>query len=171
MEEDLYEWRKIPGFGYRYEVSEKGEVRSWLMKGRGNMPAEEPHLMNPKNRFGTPSVVLLGADGKRHCLTVSGLMRDAGFIDSETHLQKMMRAVVKVDKQGNVVDEYQSVSEAARVHGCHNSTIDYYLKNRNKKLFDYEYTFRYAKEFYAEEGKPNGDAKDGQGLSVYQGLS
>jgi hypothetical protein len=161
MEEDLYEWRKIPGFGYRYEVSEKGEVRSWLTKGTGKMPAEEPHMMKTKNRFGQPSVVLRGEDGKTHCRTISGLMRDAGFIEEESHLQKIMRPVVKIDKQGNVVGKYPSVKETARAHSCFDGTILYYLKGRNKRLFDLEYTFRYADEYYAEEWKPNGDAKDG----------
>ena len=166
MEEDIYEWRKIPGFGYRYEVSERGEVRSWAQRGRGCMPAEEPMLLKAKERFGMPSVVLVREGGKRVCRTISSLMRDVGFIQVESHLAKIMRPVVKVDKEGKLISEYPSVREAARAHSVCDSTIWYYLKEHNKKWFDLHYTFRYADEFYKQEELTNG-SENGQGLPLY----
>lgn len=54
------EWRPIPGFELRYEVSSDGEVRSLLKRGRHRQPfAAEPTLLRQiKRRDGYKTVVL-----------------------------------------------------------------------------------------------------------------
>ena len=149
------EWRSIPDFRW-YEVNEVGEVRSWRMYGRGNKPAEEPHLMKTKIRFGKPSVILVDKDGKRTCRTVDGLMRLAGFPIGPTHYECLRRPIVKLDMDGNLVEQYPSLRDCARAHYIAESTLHWYLKGKNKKPFDRMYTFRYADDYYKQEDSPDG---------------
>ncbi|GLP71745.1 hypothetical protein TUSST3_83640 [Streptomyces sp. TUS-ST3] len=65
------EWRRIPGYGTRYEVSNFGEVRSWgpIAKGR--------KLVTKTGRDGFPRVRMMCSDGKIRSRLVHVLVANA----------------------------------------------------------------------------------------------
>lgn len=59
------EWRQIPGFDSRYEVTAAGRVRSWMTKGKGDHRAASPHpLKGSRHHTGYPIYGLRTADGR-----------------------------------------------------------------------------------------------------------
>ena len=74
----LEDWRDIPGFGGTYQMSPRGEIRSWRSRGGGF--AEKPKLMTPYTKSsGTTArrirvVKLTDADGKGREYAVLRLM-------------------------------------------------------------------------------------------------
>ena len=140
------DWRKIPEFGFWYEVNAVGEVRSWKSYGRREKPAEEPHILKRRIRFGKPSVILVDETGRKTCRTVDGLMLQAGFPIKPKKYSCMRKPVVKLDENGNLVEYYASIRECSKAHFISESTLHWYLQGKNKKPFDMHYTFRYAEQ-------------------------
>lgn len=51
-------WKEIPGYS-GYEVSDRGVVRSWRRKGRGNFRRGEPLILKQSDRKGYKSVLVM----------------------------------------------------------------------------------------------------------------
>ncbi|MBU1483214.1 MAG: hypothetical protein KKH12_16240 [Gammaproteobacteria bacterium] len=85
-------WRKIPGFGDRYEVSEDGSVRAWVSDDeRGGL-----------TRLGAPLALLpcMSGDPPRMCYELVALTdREARRV----HLSEIVRRVRSVEWQGERV--------------------------------------------------------------------
>lgn len=74
------EWRKIPGFGGMYEISDMGDVRSWRWRRRRR--AKAPHLLTTYmrksgGRESGPFVKLTDENGSARDVSVMGLMVQA----------------------------------------------------------------------------------------------
>ncbi len=57
------EWREVPGYDGRYEVSSLGRVRSWVKSGPGGHRRSEPLIMTPFEEEGYFHIFL--RDGKK----------------------------------------------------------------------------------------------------------
>lgn len=98
------EWRRIPGYGGVYEISDMGNVRSW--RWRGSRWAKKPHLLTPykRKRGGGPSghgvfVKLTDENGVSREKSVMGLM-------VETWLGGKRPGKVPYHKNGDLADNW-----------------------------------------------------------------
>lgn len=72
------DWRRVPGWGGVYEISDMGNVRSW--RWRGQHRAARPHPMKlfvRKRCGGGLFVKLTDENGVSRCVSVLGLMAEA----------------------------------------------------------------------------------------------
>ncbi len=67
----MTEWRKIAGFEGRYDVSDEGEVRSWVRNPRGRL------LKSSKDSHGYPKVSLYDDAENQHCKPVHRMVAEA----------------------------------------------------------------------------------------------
>ncbi len=134
------QWRPIPGFGGRYELSRHGEVRSWCISGPGKQRRDEPLIMRPfmnwKKRTPELQITLM-----RKTYSVKILMRDiwmqgarpdmrVTFIDGDrmncalhnlrySPVEEVRKnpqnrcPIAKCHPWGTVITFYQSIAEAA----------------------------------------------------------
>lgn len=62
-------WKTIPGFPEHYEVSDDGQVRTWLVRGSKKV-SDNPTAMVGWFMHGYPAVLLRDVHGKRKCVRV-----------------------------------------------------------------------------------------------------
>jgi hypothetical protein len=74
VKQDVEEWRPVPGYEGRYEVSNHGRVRSWLVPGYIGRRRPEPRLINPTPWKSGHCFVSLGFDGKARKIGVHELV-------------------------------------------------------------------------------------------------
>lgn len=68
-------WRRIPGFDPAYEVSDRGRVRTWKVRGRGKKLSDKPTLMSPAPNGSMGYLrVCIRHDGKSMTVAVSSLV-------------------------------------------------------------------------------------------------
>lgn len=98
--EVISNWKHIKGFGVRYEVSDRGEVRSWLKKGHwNNQESSTAHLVKPcVRKDGYISVVLTKPEANARSYLVHRLVAEV-FISSIP--QNMHVAHLDGDKANN----------------------------------------------------------------------
>lgn len=134
------QWRPIPGFGGRYELSRHGEIRSWCATGPGKQRRDEPLILRPfmnwKKRTPELQITLM-----RKTYSVKILMRDVWmqgarpgmrviFIDGDhmncalhnlrySPVEKVRKnpqnrcPIAKCHPWGTVIMFYPSITEAA----------------------------------------------------------
>lgn len=97
-------WRRVPGYGGVYEISDMGNVRSW--RWRGTVRAKEPHLLTPYLRKGGTGssgrklfVKLTDEKGVGRERTVLGLM-------VETWMGGKRPGKVPYHKNGDLTDNW-----------------------------------------------------------------
>ena len=132
-------WKEIKGYKYLYRVSDQAEVQKQIPNGKWR--TLRPYITQNQAR-----VSLIRPDGTKHRASVSGLVVDAfmggtppGMLrchkngmkwdnavenivfrtpaqSAKMHRPGNSRTVLKLDREGNIVDMYKSGSEAARAN-------------------------------------------------------
>lgn len=73
---DAEQWKCIEGYNGRYEVSNKGNVRTWGVNGSHCARADEPRLLNPCDNTRGAMCVCLSINGYSRTVRVRRLMRE-----------------------------------------------------------------------------------------------
>ena len=164
------EWKLIPGYDGKYEVSDWGRVRSYKR--------QKERILSPgKDKNGYYQVSLCKDGKEKHCI-IHRLVAEA-FISNPnnlpevnhkdedkrnnhvtnlewcsreynlaygTRVERIRKPVVQLDKQGNFVAEYSSMQEAFRVTGVNIASICSCCKHKRYKSPG-GYIFRYKDEY------------------------
>lgn len=134
------QWRPIPGFEGRYELSRYGEIRSWCITGPGKQRRDEPLILRPFMNFKrrTPELQITLAcrtysvkilmrdiwmDGPRPGMRVSFLDGDRTNCALHNLVYKPAQEIrknpqnrcpiAKCHPWGTVITYYRSITEAA----------------------------------------------------------
>lgn len=67
-------WKVIPGFDPAYEVSDRGRVRTWKVRGRGKNLSDKPKIMSPAQRKSGYLCVCLRHEGRSRTCDVHVLV-------------------------------------------------------------------------------------------------
>ena len=142
------EWKPIPGYDGKYEVSSYGRVKSYKYNSDGR-------ILSPGNNGSGYYFVYLCKDGKAKQRTIHRLVAEAfipnpsNFLEINhkdedkgnnhvtnlewcsrgynlaygTRLERISKPVVQLDKNGNFLAEYSSTHEASRVTSIAQSNI------------------------------------------------
>lgn len=69
------EWRTIPGYDDRYEVSDMGRARSWVRRGRNVARSVVPHILTQtRNTGGYLQIYIIRSGGASVCVNVYKLV-------------------------------------------------------------------------------------------------
>lgn len=169
---DKHNWKPIPGYNGLYEISIDGEVRTWkngkhgirktpkkltpyrqvsgrmtihLEKGDGGKTISIARLMAIVFLGGIPEGKFVGhknGDITDNCLN------NIVIIDKEKHYKKygghIRKPVLKIDKNGEIIDAYRSITEAAKKNFMCQYQITLHCKGAVKNPFKFQdYTFRF----------------------------
>lgn len=155
------EWRTIPGFCGRYMINKEGDVVSVLSRFGDR---ETPRLMKRTRRGDRVYVDLLVDRNTRRTRSVMKLMAVTWIREpakgeyvyplngdpSDTRLENIgissradiyKIAILKVDLEGNVIERYDSIEDAADGEYVSIPTIRYHLYGMAKKPFMGRYRF------------------------------
>lgn len=167
---DSENWRAIPGYDGWYEISIDGEVRSWRANKSNNKRANEPYIMNPQRRKNGSCHVMLNRKNVKisHLMAITWMggipkgmyvkHKNKNVMDNslynlefvtpkdfyKTSARGTRRPVFKIDKDGNILELYSSVTEAAKQNYLSVQRVIDRCKNRMKNPFSYaDFTFMY----------------------------
>lgn len=163
------EYREIKGYKYPYRISEEGKITKKLRSGKWisisahiDRSALRVKLINPDGSRKTVAVKSLMRDlffgGKRTgmCLTQkNGMISDCSVYNlkwvprysvNTTRCNKTRVPVEKIDEQGNVLDVYKSMTEAAAKNYVCISSVSHRCSNKVANPFKtFGFSFRYAR--------------------------
>jgi hypothetical protein len=69
-------WKTIDGYKNRYEISNRGRIRSWGRTGSKNARADKPRILKPSTIPGGYKIIRLYLDGIQNTKTVRSLARE-----------------------------------------------------------------------------------------------
>ena len=167
------QWVDIPGWD-RYQINEKGVVRS--AKIRGNAKAPKPLVLKPQPHLGN-DCVRMEKGGKRYHVPIATLMADVflggapdgkviyhkdgskhdhdmyniGFATKQELGKRLgseatRKPVAKIDSSGEVIEFYRSAREAARKNYCGCRYVTDRCKKRIKNEFRDGFSFRWVED-------------------------
>lgn len=166
-------WKEIPGYKYRYRISREGVIQrqmgdgSWLTLKAGLYHGSERATVQMVHKDGKPrpkGVVMLMADafmgGRRPGTWIihrNGLRLDNRLENLEVITPKeggrrygtsaRRKPVVKIDRRGEVVDNYRSAAEAAKKNHVGRSSVSARCREEVPKEKEFDmlggFTFRY----------------------------
>ena len=153
-------WKDIPGFEGKYQVNTEGSVARMLPSGKRRLLKASRRSSKDKKYY-----VYLYLNGKRHQISLLHIVSRTflgpapkGYVAyyknecaSESHInnigymsrkeynrkigKKGKRSVCKIDKYGEIVDYYPSISEAAKQNNYSCSGISERVRGRKKGIF------------------------------------
>ena len=134
----MAEWKGIEGYRNPYRISTDRQVE------RMNKRCEWIRMNINIDPRGLERVVLYATDGKPVTKYINRLMYEA-FGEEYRHIpQVKTRPVEMIDRDGNVIDTYHSMVEAAEDNYMAVQTVRRHCQGRIKTPFAYyDYTFRY----------------------------
>lgn len=175
------EWRPISGYEGLYEVSNWGRVRSfkWNSNGRILSPCNRrgyyyvelckdrkekryhvhrlvatAFIPNPNN---LPEVNHKDEDkGNNHVTNLEWCDRSYNIVygtRTQRMVEKLSIPVVALDKNGNLVSEFESIREASRVTGIHQGSICGCCNHKYGYKSVKSFIFRYKDEYTANHTK------------------